>query len=535
MTSPLLTVDNLHLSFAAPDGEREVLRGVTFQVPAGGRVALVGESGSGKSVTALSILRLLNPQSSRMYGGRILFDGEDLGEAPESRMRALRGRSIGMIFQEPMSALNPLHSIGKQVAESLLVHEGLKPSVARGRVLELLELTGIRDPQQKIDALPHQLSGGQRQRAMIAMALACKPRLLIADEPTTALDVTLQAQILELLIDLQKEMGLAVLMITHDLPLVRRFADQVVVMRHGEVVEQGRVEEVFSRPSHAYTRLLLDSSPVRNIAPAKENGMALEARAIRCIRAGQGGGLFRKAKGQTILHDIDLHLKDGETLGVVGESGSGKTTLANVLLRLLPGDGAIQLGGADWQALQGKALRKARHAAQLVFQDPFASLSPRMSIEAIIGEGLRVHEPGLKAVELRTRVIEALREVGLDEDMLWRYPHEFSGGQRQRIAIARALVLRPRLIVLDEPTSALDVSVQKQVLTLLQDLQRRHGLSYLLITHDLRVIRAMAHRVMVLREGHVVEQGETLELLANPSESYTRALVEAAGLMQDVA
>ncbi len=535
MTSPLLSVENLHLGFASPAGEREVLRGVSFQVPASGRVALVGESGSGKSVTALSILRLLSPQSTRHYGGRILFDGEDLGMAAESRMRALRGRSIGMIFQEPMSALNPLHPVGRQIAETLRVHEGLDAYAARKRVLELLELTGIRDPLQKIDALPHQLSGGQRQRAMIAMALACKPRLLIADEPTTALDVTLQAQILELLIDLQKEMGMAVLMITHDLPLVRRFAEQVVVMRHGEVVEQGAVSAVFSNPRHAYTRLLLDSSPVRDIAPPKEGSLSLEARGIRCVRAGQGGGLFRKARGQTILHGIDLHLRDGETLGVVGESGSGKTTLANVLLRLLPGEGSIQLGGADWQALEGKALRRARRAAQVVFQDPFAALSPRMSIEAIIGEGLRVHEPGLEPAELRARVVEALREVGLDEDMLWRYPHEFSGGQRQRIAIARALVLRPRLMVLDEPTSALDVSVQKQVLTLLQDLQRRHGLSYLLITHDLRVIRAMAHRMLVLREGRVVEQGETLELLAHPAEAYTRTLVEAAGLLQDAA
>jgi len=532
---PLLSVHDLHLAFATPAGEREVLRGVNFEVPAGGRVALVGESGSGKSVTALSILRLLDERVARYRGGSIRFDGEELLDASEPRLRALRGRAVGMIFQEPMSALNPLHPIGRQIGESLVVHEGMKPAAARARAIELLDLTGIREPHKRVDALPHQLSGGQRQRAMIAMALACRPRLLIADEPTTALDVTLQAQILELLARLQREMGMAVLMITHDLPLVRRFAEQVVVMRYGEVVEQGAVEQVFARPEHAYTRLLLDSAPVRDIGLPREDAPVLEGRTIGCVREAQGGGLFRRAKGQTVLHGIDLKLHAGETLGVVGESGSGKTTLAQVLLRLLPGEGEIRIAGDNWQALRGDVLRKARHQAQVVFQDPFASLSPRMSIEQIVGEGLQVHEPGLDVAGRRARVVEALLEVGLGEDMLWRYPHEFSGGQRQRIAIARALVLRPRLIVLDEPTSALDVSVQKQVLSLLQDLQRRHGLSYLLITHDLRVIRAMAHRVLVLREGRVVEQGETLDLLANPREDYTRTLVEAAGLMQDAA
>jgi microcin C transport system ATP-binding protein len=531
---PLLSIQDLRLAFATPAGEREVLRGVGFDVPAGGRVALVGESGSGKSITALAILGLLDREGARQSGS-IRFEGEDLLHASEARLRALRGRSIGMIFQEPMSAFNPLHTVGRQVAETLLVHEGLTEKAARERAIELLALTGIRDPEQKVDAFPHQLSGGQRQRAMIAMALACRPRLLIADEPTTALDVTLQAQILELLARLQREMGMAVLMITHDLPLVRRFAEQVVVMRQGEVVEQGGVEDVFSEPAHDYTRLLLESAPVRDIAQPRAQAAVLEARAVRCVREGQGGGLFRRAKGQAILHGIDLALRAGETLGVVGESGSGKTTLAHVLLRLLAGEGEIKIDGVDWQALRGETLRRARRSAQVVFQDPFAALSPRMTIEQIVGEGLRVHEPGLDNGARRARVIEALEEVGLGADMLWRYPHEFSGGQRQRIAIARALVLRPRLMVLDEPTSALDVSVQKQVLTLLQDLQRRHGLSYLLITHDLRVIRAMAHRVIVLKEGRVVEEGETLDLLANSREAYTRELVEAAGLLQESA
>ena len=535
MTPPLLSIQNLRLAFATPAGEREVLRGVGFDVPAGGRVALVGESGSGKSITALAILGLLDRDAARLREGSIRFAGEDLAQATEARLRGLRGRFIGMIFQEPMSAFNPLHTIGRQIAETLIVHEGLPAPAARARAIELMDLTGIREPRQKVDAFPHQLSGGQRQRAMIAMALACKPRLLIADEPTTALDVTLQVQILDLLARLQREMGMAVLMITHDLPLVRRFAEQVVVMRHGEVVEQGAVEAVFARPAHEYTRLLLESAPVRDLRPPSEQDVVLEARAVGCVRPGPGGGLFRRAKGQTVLHGIDLHLRAGETLGVVGESGSGKTTLAHVLLRLLQGEGEVKIDGADWHSLHGESLRRARHKAQVVFQDPFAALSPRMSVEEIVGEGLRVHEPELDSGARRARVIEALEEVGLSADMLWRYPHEFSGGQRQRIAIARALVLRPRLIVLDEPTSALDVSVQKQVLTLLQDLQRRHGLSYLLITHDLRVIRAMAHRVMVLRDGRLVEEGETLDLLAHPAEDYTRDLVEAAGLMQDAA
>jgi microcin C transport system ATP-binding protein len=372
---------------------------------------------------------------------------------------------------------------------------------------------------------------------MIAMALACRPRLLIADEPTTALDVTVQAQILELLADLQREMGLAVLMITHDLPLVRRFAEQVVVMRHGEVVEHGAVGAVFAHPEHDYTRLLLASAPVRDLQaePSDTAPAVLTAQAVGCVRAGQDGGWFKRATPIVTLHNVDVLLRAGETLGVVGESGSGKTTLAHVLLRLTPGEGAVMIAGQDWHKLEAKALRKARRMAQIVFQDPFASLSPRMSIAAIVGEGLQVHEPGLNAETRQARVVEALEEVGLSADMLWRYPHEFSGGQRQRIAIARALVLRPRLIVLDEPTSALDVTVQKQVLSLLQDLQRRHGLSYVLISHDLRVIRAMAHRVMVLRDGRVVEQGETLSLLAAPREDYTRQLVMAAGVLGEAA
>ncbi len=533
----LLSVKNLHLSFALPSvtgtSEREVLRGVSFEVPVGGRVALVGESGSGKSVTALAILRLLDPQLARLHRGEVMFNGQALLGLPENKMRAIRGREIGMIFQEPMSALNPLHPIGKQIGETLMVHEGMSKTQAQRRAIELLERTGIREPQRRVDALPHQLSGGQRQRVMIAMALACRPRLLIADEPTTALDVTVQAQILALLADVQREMGLAVLMITHDLPLVRRFAEDVVVMRHGEVVERGSVEAVFAHPEHEYTRLLLESAPVRDLAPVVQAVPVLEARAVGCVRAGQDGGWFKRATPMVTLHNVNLSLGAGETLGVVGESGSGKTTLAHVLLRLTPGEGEVRIAGQDWHTLDAKTLRRSRRMAQIVFQDPFASLSPRMSVAAIVGEGLQVHEPELSAEARQARVVEALEEVGLNAQMLWRYPHEFSGGQRQRIAIARALVLRPRLMVLDEPTSALDVSVQKQVLSLLQDLQRRHGLSYVLISHDLRVIRAMAHRVMVLREGRVVEQGETLEVLQHPREAYTRSLLTAAGVLEE--
>ncbi|MEW5838487.1 MAG: dipeptide ABC transporter ATP-binding protein [Pseudomonadota bacterium] len=534
---PLLSVKNLHLSFATQGGEREVLRGVSFDVSAGGRVALVGESGSGKSVTALTILRLLDPQLARLHRGEIMFNGQPLLALAENKMRAIRGREIGMIFQEPMSALNPLHPVGKQIGETLIVHEGMGKAQARQRAIELLERTGIREPQRRVDAYPHQLSGGQRQRVMIAMALACRPRLLIADEPTTALDVTVQAQILELLADLQREMNLAVLMITHDLPLVRRFAEEVVVMRHGEVVERGAVGAVFAHPEHEYTRLLLDSAPVRGIAPVPMSDAppVLQAQAVGCVRAGNDGGWFKRATPIITLHDVDLNLRAGETLGVVGESGSGKTTLAHVLLRLTPGEGRVQIGGQDWQGMEAQALRRARRMAQIVFQDPFAALSPRMSIAEIVGEGLRVHEPKLDKAEREARVAAALQDVGLSADMLWRYPHEFSGGQRQRIAIARALVLRPSLIVLDEPTSALDVSVQKQALNLLQELQQRHGLSYVLISHDLRVIRAMAHRVLVLREGRVVEQGETLELLQHPREDYTRRLVAAAGIQGEAA
>ncbi len=538
MNSPLLSVRNLHLRFQVPaiEGmmERDVLRGVSFDVPPGGRVALVGESGSGKSVTALAILRLLDAQMTRIHRGEVLFDGLSLLDLPEAKMRALRGREIGMIFQEPMSALNPLHPVGRQIAETLILHEGMSKGVARQRAIELMQLTGIREPQRRVDAFPHQLSGGQRQRVMIAMALACRPRLLIADEPTTALDVTVQAQILELLAQLQREMGLAVLMITHDLPLVRRFAEQVVVMRQGEVVERGGVEAVFARPEHAYTRLLLDSAPVRALAALPQGASTvLEARQVGCVRTAERRGWFSSAPGVVTLQGVDIALRAGETLGVVGESGSGKTTLAHVLLRLTEGEGEVRIAGENWQALSRSALRGARRMAQIVLQDPFAALSPRMTVMDIVGEGLQVHEPALSADERKLRVIAALQEVGLQADMLWRYPHEFSGGQRQRIAIARALVLRPSLIVLDEPTSALDVSVQKQVLTLLQDLQRKHGLSYVLISHDLRVIRAMAHRVLVLREGQVVEQGETLALLSSPREDYTRALIAAAGVLEE--
>ncbi|WP_413213596.1 ABC transporter ATP-binding protein [Paraburkholderia kururiensis] len=526
----LLEIENLSVAF----GERTVVRDLNLSIARGERVALVGESGSGKSVTALSILRLVQ---HAMYTGRILLDGEDLLRKTEQQMRGLRGADVAMVFQEPMTALNPLFTIGKQIAESLRLHEGLRPNAARARGIELLRRTGIPEPERRIDSFPHQLSGGQRQRAMIAMALACRPRLLLADEPTTALDVTVRQQIVDLLIGLQEqeaaERGMAVLLITHDLNLVRRFAQRVAVMEKGVLVETNTTDALFANPQHPYTKRLLDSEPRRQVGAVPHDAaavldvkqLAVDYRThVKGWRSLFGSASFRA------LHEVDLTLRRGETLGVVGESGSGKSTLASTVLGLQrAASGQILIDGKPWSSLRTPQARRALSAQmQVVFQDPFGSLSPRMTVEQIVGEGLRVHRREIAPQDRRARVTALLEEVGLPADALLRYPHEFSGGQRQRIAIARALAVEPELLVLDEPTSALDVSVQQQVLNLLTRLQKKYGLSYLFITHDLAVMRAMAHRVIVMKAGRIVEAGDTLEVLRAPAHPYTRSLLAAS-------
>jgi microcin C transport system ATP-binding protein len=545
-THPLLEVKNLSVSF----GGKEVVHGIDFSIAPGEKLALVGESGSGKTVTALSLLRLV--QNAEL-GGRALFAAReappgstqrkavDLLALPERELRGIRGRDIAMIFQEPMTALNPLFSVGDQIAEVLQLKNGVAQAASAQAAIKLLADTGIPEAARRALAFPHQLSGGQRQRAMIAMALACQPKLLLADEPTTALDVTLRGQILDLLSDLQRRNGMAVLMITHDLNLVRRFADRVAVMENGHIVEQGSVAEVFANPRHPYTRKLIDSKPERDVA----EGPAATAAAKPVMRASHVRVAYPVAipgfrgwfkRGEFVaVKDASFAIPAGKTLGVVGESGSGKSTLALASLGLLPFSGQLQAAGDAWSR-QAARNRVIRSAVQVVFQDPFSSLSPRMTVEAIVGEGLLVHEPALSPSQRRQRVEQALDDVGMGEGvqtgqfsgLLQRYPHEFSGGQRQRLAIARALIIKPSLLVLDEPTSALDVTIQKQVLALLQRLQRERGLSYLLITHDVDVIRAMAHQVLVMRDGEVVESGAVRDVLDAPRHPYTRVLVAQA-------
>ena len=527
------------LGIALPDGAgqmQRIVHDVNLTVGRGQRVALVGESGSGKTLTAHALMRLTE---GAKYDGQILFEGQDVLTADERTLRTLRGGQMGMVFQEPMSALNPLHTIGDQISEAMEHHEGLTRAQAMARALELLQLTRIQDPARCAAAYPHQLSGGQRQRALIAMALACRPKLVIADEPTTALDVTVQTSIMKLLADLQQQFGMAVLLITHDLPLVRAFAEQVVVMRHGRVVEQGPVAGVFDAPRHEYTRALLAAHPKRLVEPMAEvpsgtedfgdPGFMVSARQVGCTFVSQKGWFARERT--EVLKDVDLQVPAGTTLGVVGESGSGKTTLALVLMRLAAGEmhGEVSVAGTRIDALPERTLRPLRAGFQMVFQDPFNALSPRMSIAEIVGEGLWLHRPDLTDDAHRTAVIDALQEVGLDPVLvLHRYPHELSGGQRQRVAIARALVLKPRLLVLDEPTSALDLTVQLQVLKLLVSLQQKHGLSYVLITHDMGVIRALAHQLLVMKDGVVVEQGTVEDVFMAPASGYTRELLAAA-------
>ena len=523
---PLLSIERLTVRF----GLSRVVDDVSFQISAGEKFALVGESGSGKSISALSILRLVDGAKTE---GVIRFAGEDLMAKSERQMRAIRGAEIAMIFQEPMTALNPLYTIGNQIGEILELHEGVRGQAVRERAMDLLATTGIADAGRRIDDYPHQLSGGQRQRALIAMALACRPRLLIADEPTTALDVTLQAQILALLDQLQADMGMALLFITHDLNLVRRYTHRVGVMERGRLVELGVTGEVFSRPQHAYTRRLLDSRPQRQVEPlAADAPVLVEAQDVR-VEFITRRAWFSKSS-LAAVRDATLTLHRGETLGVVGESGSGKTTLGMALLALQPlAGGRIGIEGQRIDGANRATLRAMRRRVQVVFQDPFASLSPRMTVGQIVGEGVELHLPELSPAQREARVLEMLAEVGLSEaygiaDVLQRYPHEFSGGQRQRIAIARAVVLRPQVLVLDEPTSALDVSVQQQVLVLLSQLQRTYGMSYLFISHDLAVVRAMSHRVLVMKDGVIVEQGEAQALFEAPAHPYTKSLVGAA-------
>ncbi len=518
----LLDIQNLQIAFDTS----KVVDDVSFSIAPGEKFALVGESGSGKTVTALSILRL---NQDAGYGGKILLEGQDILQRTEASMRAVRGNDIAMIFQEPMTALNPLFTIGNQIAEVLMLHEGISAKKAAVRAIELLDKTGIPEPQRRALSYPHQLSGGQRQRAMIAMALACKPKLLIADEPTTALDVTIQVQIVELLNQLQREENMAVLMITHDLNLVRHFADRVGVMEKGRLVEVATTQELFTAPREAYTRKLLASQPhklLNTVDSAAQPLMNVEH--VRCTFDIKQGW-FKKAKFLAV-DDVSLQVRPGETLGIVGESGSGKSTLGLALLRLSSAkvDGTISFDGKAINAMQSDTLRPLRARMQVVFQDPFASLSPRRTIEQIVGEGLALHQPQLGADGVRKAVTDGLLEVGLPADIMSRYPHEFSGGQRQRIAIARVLVLKPDLILLDEPTSSLDVSVQQQVLLLLAELQKKYGMAYIFISHDLAVIRAMAHRVLVMKDGKVVESGAADVVLSQPVQAYTQRLLAAA-------
>ncbi|MCA3648576.1 MAG: ABC transporter ATP-binding protein [Methylobacterium sp.] len=530
----LLTVENLAVSFRQGGQESLAVRGVSFSLEKGETLALVGESGSGKSVTALSVLGLLNYPAAHHPSGRILFSEEgkparDLINAGDAALRSVRGNAISMIFQEPMTSLNPLHTIEQQIGEILSIHRGLSGEAARARVLDLLNKVGIREPEKRLGAYPHQLSGGQRQRVMIAMALANEPALLIADEPTTALDVTVQAQILALLKDLQRETGMAMLFITHDLGIVRRLAHRVAVMKKGEIVEQGKVAEVFTNPQHAYTQALLAAEPKGEPpVPHPDAPVVAEITDVKVhfpIRT----GFFRKVTGHVKAVDgVSLRIRRGETLGVVGESGSGKTTLGLAILRMIRSQGRIAVLGRDVQGLGFAEMRPMRKAMQIVFQDPYGSLSPRMSVADIVAEGLYIQEPGLKEAAARERVALALVDVGLDPAAMDRYPHEFSGGQRQRIAIARAMALDPEFVVLDEPTSALDMSVQAQIVDLLRDLQAKRGLAYLFISHDLKVVRALASHVLVMRNGVIVEEGPARDLFTAPKDEYTRALFHAA-------
>lgn len=527
---PILTVENLQVTFQNNGAIFEAVKDLSFQVSARETLAIVGESGSGKSVSALSILKLLPYPMASHPRGKIIFDGRDILALPSKELLKIRGSKISMIFQEPMTSLNPLHTIERQIAEVLMLHQGFKNSEAcRPQIVELMKMVGFTNIEERLNAYPHQLSGGQRQRIMIAIALACRPKLLIADEPTTAVDVTTQAYILDLMRELQKEIQMSLILITHDLGVVKKMADRVVVMQRGEMVESATTTDIFRAPKADYTKSLIAALPSGRPEPLSQAASTvLEVKDMSVRFKTKTGLLSRSHKSIDAVLDASFLLKESETLGVVGESGSGKTTLAMAVLQLQSYEGDVTFEGKSLQGLSSKVLQNSRRRMQIVFQDPFGSLSPRMTVRDIVGEGLKVHEKGLSREEVDRRIESALLEVGLDPSTSDRYPHEFSGGQRQRISIARALILKPRLVVLDEPTSALDRAVQRDVLNLLRELQRKHRLSYLFISHDLSVVRAMSHRILVMKEGRIVESGETEHLFSNAKNEYTRLLLKAS-------
>ncbi|PID46962.1 MAG: microcin ABC transporter ATP-binding protein [Proteobacteria bacterium] len=526
----LVEIEQLDVQFKMGDTVNPVVKNVSFDIRRGETLALVGESGSGKTVTAMSILKLLPSPPAQWPSGEIRYDGHNVLALSDSRLRAMRGYQVGVIFQEPMMSLNPLHTVGKQIAEVLKIHKGLSMAKAEPLILKWLERVGIADPHEKIHSYPHQLSGGQQQRVMIAMALVNEPELLIADEPTTALDVTIQAQILDLINDLKQELGMSVLFITHDLAVVRHFSDRVVVMKGGEVMEQGDTEALFENPQHPYTQALLQTLHVRRSDTVAENATELLSVDDLKVWFPIQKGVFRKTVGHVKAVDgISFNLKQGESLGIVGESGSGKTTLAHALLKLVPSEGNYRFEGKAMADLDNNTMRPFRRSMQLIFQDPYGSLSPRMSIEEIIGEGLEIHNIGTPESR-QAKVIETMELVELDPSWRNRYPNEFSGGQRQRIAIARALIMEPKLVILDEPTSALDRTIQLQVVDLLLKLQRQKGLTYIFITHDLMIVQAMCHNVLVMHKGKVVETGSTQAIFDSPQQAYTKELLSAAKL-----
>ena len=526
----ILQIKNLHVDFKIPGGSFHAVKGINFDIKRGQTVAVVGESGSGKSVTALSTMKLLPyPLASHRDGSSILFEGEELIDKNEAYMRKIRGQQIGMIFQEPQSALNPLHTIERQISEVLKIHQGMSSDQAKARVLELLDMVGLPKMKQRLNAYPHELSGGQRQRVVIAIALANNPELLIADEPTTALDVTIQAQILELLQSLQKELNMAMMLITHDLSVVEKMADYVCVMRHGEMKEQNDKASIFNAPQHDYTKMLLNTIPRGTVEPIKDKSpVLLQGDDIKVYFPNKKNFFGKATSFVKAVDHLDITIRRGETLGVVGESGSGKSTLGFAALRLLNGQGKLSFDDIDISDYNRKAMRPLRSRMQVVFQDPYGSLSPRMTIGQIVGEGLKLHRKDIDKDARDALVVEALKDVQMDPETRHRYPHEFSGGQRQRVSIARAMVLNPEFVVLDEPTSALDVSVQAEIVDLLRHLQKRHNLTYMFISHDLRVVRAMSHKLLVIKDGKVVEFGDAQDVFNNPKQEYTKALLDAA-------
>jgi len=530
MSKPLLQIKDLCVNFKTPDLTVDAVQNASLEIHKGQTVALVGESGSGKSVTALSIMQLLPyPLASHPKLSSILFDGEELIGAPDTFMRTIRGKRIGMIFQEPMSSLNPLHSIERQIGEVLRLHQGMNKDEAKDKVIELLDMVGLPKMKERLSAYPHELSGGQRQRVMIAMALANEPDLLIADEPTTALDVTIQAQILELLQDLKERMNMALLLITHDLSIVEKMADHVCVMQAGNIVEQKDAKSLFSTPEHEYTKMLLSAQPKGSLPVTNDNTpVVIEGKNLKVWFPKKKSFLGKTTEWVKAVDDVNVTCRAGHTVGVVGESGSGKTTLGLALLRLIKADGTVKFKGEDISKSNYRHMRPLREEMQIVFQDPFGSLSPRMSIAQIISEGLLIHRKNMNATEREELLIQALEDVHLDPDTKDRYPHEFSGGQRQRISIARAMVLQPDFVVLDEPTSALDLSVQAQIIDLLHELQEKYTLSYMFISHDLRVVRAMSHEVLVMKDGKIIESGPAKQIFDSPKEEYTQTLMEAA-------